>query len=261
MHSLESVRCRPAAAVVEHRPRKVQPVVRTAELTVLDGQSSSSGREHVLVERHLGGHLIGVARHDRKRELADSRDDAGDVTLEEEPADIGGQMVDVEFEQAVCRRPRTASRRCCSMRQREVAHRDVEEFAQRRARHRGEPEQARGGSAGTCCPRRCRGRWRPAAGRRSRRTATISSHAVTTASGSSRSSGLIAGAGQDLGRSRPRARSRPRTTPASRRPDAGGPATTSSTPCPKLPTLCPIVPFRIRAVTHTVESWRHQRRG
>jgi hypothetical protein len=82
--------------LVEHRARKMHTVVHTAELS----------------------------SHDRKGEFADRHDDRGDITLEEEPADIGGQMVDLEVQQTAFG---TLKQLHIDVQhgQREVAHRDL----------------------------------------------------------------------------------------------------------------------------------------
>jgi hypothetical protein len=96
--------------------------------------------DHVFVKSRFDNQLIGILRNDRKREIADRHDDPGDITLKEEPPDIGGQMVDLELQQAA-----VSSLEQLHVdvqhRQREVAHRDAEEFTKRRTRHRRESEQ------------------------------------------------------------------------------------------------------------------------
>ena len=65
-----------------------------------------------------------LSSHDRKGEFADRHDDRGDITLEEEPADIGGQMVDLEVQQTAFG---TLKQLHIDVQhgQREVAHRDL----------------------------------------------------------------------------------------------------------------------------------------
>jgi len=127
--------------LVEHRARKMHTVVYTAELSRHNRERLQQRRDNLLVERRFDGHLTGILFNDRKREFADRHDDRGDITLEEEPADIGGQMVDLEFQQTAFG---TLKQLHIDVQhgQREVAHRDAEELTERCARHRGEAEQA-----------------------------------------------------------------------------------------------------------------------
>src|SRR5215203_5831391 len=130
--------------LVEHRARKMQTVMRTTELSVHDWQELQQRRDDYLVEGRLDGHLIGIVRNYRQREFVDRHRDARDVTLEEIPADVGRQVIDHELKQAA-----VGSLEQLDVDvehgQREVAHRDVEELTERRARHRREAEQPEGG--------------------------------------------------------------------------------------------------------------------
>lgn len=126
--------------LVEHGPRKVQPVVCSAERDVVHRHEPEQWAQQLFVDRHLRGHLLGVFLGHRQRETHCGGDDSGDIAFDEKPLYVGRQMGGGKIDQAVVG---GLEQRHVDVQhgQGEVPHRHAEQFAQGATRHHGKPEQ------------------------------------------------------------------------------------------------------------------------